>query len=310
MTRGVVAGLESSHPLGSYLPDVVMADVPPLCFDEASADLTGTYVSDLRRLELDVDADSSVSRERLRGFWVLKLTCDPHESAPLTVALFREGRAVGTGTVTLSGRRAVFTTSECGDADGAYQWALVGDVLSLTPVDDPCGSRMSVLAAQAWQRQSFMVRLMSAFDDALAPIFASLDNLDAYVDPRLAPRDFVDWLSGWVALTPNHGWPLRHRRERIAGETQLSLSWGTVDGIKEVVSIFAGVPCDQVEIEDTGAVEGSSTPGANLPDGGAAQLLVRVRVPDPSSFDVSRLRRVVATAKPAHLPHEVEVLGV
>jgi phage tail-like protein len=203
----------------------------------------------------------------------------------------------------------MFTTSECAEVDGAYQWAVVGESLRLTPIDDPCSSRKAVLAAQPWERQSFMVRLMSAFDDALAPIFASLDNLDAYVDPRLAPGDFIDWLSGWVALTPNHGWPLRHRRERIAGETRLSLSWGTVDGVKEVVSIFAGVPCDQVEIEDSGEVEGSATPGASFPDGGSAQLTVRVRVPDPANFDVARLRRVVGTAKPAHLPHEVEVLG-
>jgi phage tail-like protein len=153
------------------------------------------------------------------------------------------------------------------------------------------------------------MRLMSAFDDALAPVFSSLDNLDAYIDPRLAPSDFVDWLSGWVALAPNHAWPLGHRRHRIAGEVQLASAWGTADGIKEVVSIFAGVERGNVEIVESGGVAASPTPGGEFPGAPAPQLTVRVKVPDPSGFDVVRLRRVVAAAKPAHLPHEVEVLG-
>ena len=47
-------------------------------------------------------------------------------------------------------------------------------------------------------------RFLSAFDDALAPILCTLDNIDAYFDPRLAPEDFLDWLGGWVGLSLLH----------------------------------------------------------------------------------------------------------
>ncbi len=40
-----------------------------------------------------------------------------------------------------------------------------------------------------YQQDTFAQRLTSAFDDALAPIFSTLDNFDAYLDPLLAPED-------------------------------------------------------------------------------------------------------------------------
>ena len=38
-------------------------------------------------------------------------------------------------------------------------------------------------------------------------------------------------------------------------------------------------------------------------------LKVRVRVADPASVDVQRLDAVIRTAKPAHVPHEIEVIA-
>ena len=39
------------------------------------------------------------------------------------------------------------------------------------------------------------------------------------------------------------------------------------------------------------------------------ELLVRLRVPNPEEFDVRRLDALVEMAKPAHVPHRVEVSG-
>jgi phage tail-like protein len=301
VSRGLIGGLRSPHPLGPHLPPVLLAETQP---DGGAVDAPfplGAYVNEIGVDDLQAEeGDGSAPAEQLAGYWVLGLQGDARAGGgPLRVALWREGRAVATGTLSVAGRRATFMTSDCAKAEGVYEWALDGDRLQLVVVDDGCVSRRLVLTANSWQRQSFVVRLMSAFDDALAPVFATLDNLDAYVDPRVAPHDFVDWLSGWVGLAPNHAWQLRQRRERIAGEARLAVSWGTAEGIKEVVSIFAGVPQDDVEVAERGG-----PPEAPVPT-----LLVRVRVPNASSFDVVRLRRVVGGAKPAHLPHEVEVLG-
>ena len=50
------------------------------------------------------------------------------------------------------------------------------------------------------QEDAFLTRFTAGLDDVLAPVVATLDSLDSYVDPALAPEDFLDWLAGWVAL--------------------------------------------------------------------------------------------------------------
>ena len=40
----------------------------------------------------------------------------------------------------------------------------------------------------------FTQRFTAALDEVIAPIFLTLDALEAYVDPWLAPEDFLGWL--------------------------------------------------------------------------------------------------------------------
>ncbi|HEY4412914.1 MAG TPA: hypothetical protein VGN06_07945, partial [Gaiellaceae bacterium] len=44
-------------------------------------------------------------------------------------------------------------------------------------------------------------RTLAGLDGVLAPVFLSLDSFHAYIDPDLAPADFLDWLSGWLGLS-------------------------------------------------------------------------------------------------------------
>ena len=43
--------------------------------------------------------------------------------------------------------------------------------------------------------------LLGALDEVLAPIISVLDCFDAYLDPRLAPLDFVDYMSSWLLVS-------------------------------------------------------------------------------------------------------------
>ena len=58
-----------------------------------------------------------------------------------------------------------------------------------------------------YHEDDFATRLTTVFDDVLAPVVSTLDNLDAYADPRLAPRDFVEWLAAWVGFPIGETWP-------------------------------------------------------------------------------------------------------
>lgn len=156
-----------------------------------------------------------------------------------------------------------------------------------------------------YREDGFATRLVSAMDDALAPIFSSLDCLDAYLDPRLAPDDFLDWLGSWVGVALDHTWPVERRRLLVAAAIELYRLRGTASGLASQVAIYTG---GQVEVEESGATGWSTVPNAVLPGDPTPRLVVRVTVRDPDAIAAARLDALVAAAKPAHMPHQVVVL--
>ncbi|MBE1489288.1 phage tail protein [Plantactinospora soyae] len=148
-------------------------------------------------------------------------------------------------------------------------------------------------------------RLLAAFDEVLAPVHSTLDNLAAYLDPRLAPVDFVDWLAGWVAAETAPGWTLRQRREAVASAVALHRVRGTARGLAEQVRTVFGV---WPEITENGGTAWSSSTGGPLPGTAAPTLTVTVRVPEPELVPLARLRALVEANRPAHVPYTVRVL--
>jgi phage tail-like protein len=156
-----------------------------------------------------------------------------------------------------------------------------------------------------FQEDAFTQRFISAFDDALAPVFATLDNLPAYLDPWLAPEDFLEWLGSWFGLTLDEAWSIDRRRAVLANAFELYRMRGTAKGLKAQVEIFTG---GSAEIVDTGGVATATATGEAIPGSPNFAVLVRVAVDDPSTINASRLDALVAAAKPAHVTHKVEVV--
>lgn len=156
-----------------------------------------------------------------------------------------------------------------------------------------------------YQEDELAQRLVGAFDEVVAPVFASLDGLDAYLDPLVAPEDFLDWLAGWVGVALDQTWPVERRRSFVASAVDLFRLRGTATGLAAHVAIFSG---GEVEIVESGAAGWSSKAEAAVPGAAAPDLLVRVKVPDPAALDAGRLDALVSAAKPAHVPHRVEVV--
>jgi phage tail-like protein len=164
----------------------------------------------------------------------------------------------------------------------------------------------SIYRRQTAPGTEFLPALLEAWDEWLAPVFSTLDNLDAYFDPRLAPADFIDWLGGWVGLRPTQRWPLDHRRARIANAVWLFLWWGTKEGIAHYVSTFTGVPVERVQVIDSGGVDVSLEPNSEISWTAEPRVVVRVAA-EGSTIDSQRLDDLVSAAKPAHVLHDVEV---
>ena len=151
-------------------------------------------------------------------------------------------------------------------------------------------------------------RFTGALDVLLAPVLATLDSSHAYVDPLLAPLDFVDWLAEWVGVELDASWPEDRQRALVARAADLFAWRGTVRGVSEAVAIYTGVVPEVLESGAT-AWTGTPPPSGALPGAPAGELVVRVTVPpgEAGSVDPARLDRLVAAAKPAHIAHRVEI---
>ena len=167
-----------------------------------------------------------------------------------------------------------------------------------------------------YQDEDFVQRFLGAFDDALAPVFLTLDGLPDYVDPRLAPADFLAWVAQWLGIDLDDDWSAEQRREIVQGAAQLHRRRGTVHGVADAVRFSLGLgPTGtasrgaSVDVSDSGGTRWSTTRGADLPGRSEPSLTVRVTVPDPATVDTLRLERVVAAVKPAHVPHTVVVVA-
>lgn len=151
----------------------------------------------------------------------------------------------------------------------------------------------------------FALRLCAGLDEVLAPVVVTLDCLGDYLDPALSPPDFLGWLAQWLGLALDQNWPEAKRRALVGAASELYRWEGTVRGIGSYVRLLAGV---EPEVVDNGGVAWSAEPGGELPGGGTEELVVRVPVRPGTELDPSQLEAVVAAAKPAHLPHRVELV--
>ena len=156
-----------------------------------------------------------------------------------------------------------------------------------------------------YQEDEFAQRFTSGLDDVMAPIFSVIDNFEAYLDPRLAPPDFLDWLATWMGLVADETWPVERRRAFVSSASELYRIRGTPRGLASHVRIFTG---GEVQILERGATSWSATSGSSLPGSRGFDFVVRVVVQDPSTLDAARLDALVAAAKPAHLTHKVEIV--
>jgi phage tail-like protein len=165
------------------------------------------------------------------------------------------------------------------------------------PSPHPFGTSMPAL----YQEDEFTQRWLAGFDEVIAPIFCTLDNVHQYFDPDLAPDDFVEWLAGWVGLAVEDTWTPEALRRVVKQAVELYRWRGTVRGLATMVAAYAGV---EPEIIDSGGSTWSMRPGGVAPGDGTYTVLVRVR---GSSIDGRRLERLIALAKPVHVNHRVEM---
>ena len=83
-----------------------------------------------------------------------------------------------------------------------------------------------------YQDSDFTARFVAAFDDGIAPIFATLDNLAAHFDSSTAPADLLAYVGSWVGARREHADDVAMRRVRFHPEQQVRR--GQVEEVQHV----------------------------------------------------------------------------
>jgi phage tail-like protein len=162
----------------------------------------------------------------------------------------------------------------------------------------PLGS----LLPAVFQEDPLIMRFTAAIDDLLAPSISVLDCLAAYVDPALAPPDYLGWLAGWVGIDLDETWPVEQQRAEIARAVSLHRGRGTVAGLRQQLELVTG---GEVEIHDSGRTSWSVEPVDEVA-GSDSTAKVTIVVHD-SRVGPAAVDAAVDAAKPAHVIHEVRI---
>lgn len=142
---------------------------------------------------------------------------------------------------------------------------------------------------------------LRGLDEVVAPVIQTLDCLDAYLDPRLAPPDMVAFLGSWVLADIDDVWNEAAIREDVAKAHERAVWAGTTKAIRDRV-----VPREvaSVEIDDSGDTLTSTMPTDPQQWNDSSAPSVRVRAP---GGDREQLSRLVSRLVPAHAAFEVDV---
>lgn len=154
-----------------------------------------------------------------------------------------------------------------------------------------------------YREDDFLVRFVGGFDDVLAPVHATVDDLDAYLDMAVCPPNYLPWLASWLGLEVDERWPTSRRRRFVREAVEVYRWRGTAYGIELAVELYTGA---SATVTDSGGLAVEDLPGGEPPGSPELSLEVTVRTTDAAVTE-EVVDRIVQHVKPVHVPHTIHI---
>jgi phage tail-like protein len=96
----------------------------------------------------------------------------------------------------------------------------------------------------------FVGRFLLIFEAMMSPAIWTIDNLELYYSPEMAPLEWVRWISEWFDITIPSDLPPQRQRAIMSQLGWLAKRRGTRVGLERLIELFCGV---RPEITETSA---------------------------------------------------------
>lgn len=132
-------------------------------------------------------------------------------------------------------------------------------------------------------------------------------------DAHRAPDDFLDWLSGWVALSLRADVAPERQRVLIANAVRLYRIRGTKSGLEQLISLYTTLGATVQEAGPRLQIGVHSTVGEDTSINGGPPHFFRltIRLPTTSPDEIAAQRRIVTAItdaeKPAHTYYTLDI---
>ncbi len=142
-----------------------------------------------------------------------------------------------------------------------------------------------------------------ALEALIAQSHTYLKPLVSGTDDKRAPRAFLPWLAGWVALTLREDWDEEVQRQFIREVVTLYRQRGTKTGLKRLLQIYLG---DQVPV----AIYDDDTDFGFDPPAHFFQVEITVNDRDPAALRRKQqiAQAIIEQEKPAHTFYALQIL--
>jgi len=165
----------------------------------------------------------------------------------------------------------------------------------------------------------FLYGVLDGFETLFLDLQDKIAAVPDHLNPDEAPREFLEWLAGWVGVSLLAEFDEQRRRQVIRQVVPLYRIRGTAESIERMVELFTGRRARVREPEDVQFEVGvRSTVGTDTILGGppAHTFEVVFEIPNRGGMDPEDLRHLIDVArsaidlaKPAHTAYAFRLSG-